>query len=254
MPRLRLNRISLRQREWIARLERELPNLREMMGSCLSEPGDDATAGLAMAAALFQFWLSRGLLSEGRHWLDRALARVSGLPTTARVEALYADSVLADVQGDLTAGSLLVEEAQALDEQLTDPVVHARIAHADGLLALYSGDIPRACARLEEALAVFGARRNLSDQVWILLMLGLAYELQGDAPRAIACHERVLDTTEAHGESVFRSYSLWASVPSDTGPPNTTAGVTNSFAMTRSSARRASSSRGRSNRAEPSAQ
>ncbi|QTJ68598.1 protein kinase [Rhodococcus sp. ZPP] len=203
--------ISPRQRQWIARLERELPNLREAMRLCLSSgPGGDTTAGLRIAAALFQFWLSRGLLSEGRHWLDRALAHGAGPSTTARIEALYADSVLADVQGDLTAGGLLVEEAQALDEQLADPVVHARIAHADGLLALYSGDIPRACARLEEALEVFGARRNLSDQVWILLMLGLAYELQGDAPRAIACHERVLDTTEAHGESVFRSYSLWA--------------------------------------------
>lgn len=79
---------------------------------------------------------------------------------------------------------------------MADPVVHARVAHADRLLALYSGDIPRACARLEEALEVFGARSNLSDQVWILLMLGVAYELQGDASRAIDCHEQVLDTTE----------------------------------------------------------
>ncbi|PQP19185.1 protein kinase domain-containing protein [Rhodococcus opacus] len=202
--------ISLRQREWIARLERELPNLREVMGLCLSEPGDDATAGLAMAAALFQFWLSRGLLSEGRHWLDRALARVAGLPTTARVEALYADSVLADVQGEIATSGLLVEEAQALAEQIADPVVHARVAHADGLLALYSGDLPRACARLEEALEVFGARANLSERVWIVMMLGLAYELQGDAARAVTCHQQVLDITEAHDESVFRSYSLWA--------------------------------------------
>ncbi|PBC35666.1 protein kinase [Rhodococcus sp. ACS1] len=202
--------ISPRQREWIARLEREQPNLREAMELCLSGPGDDATAGLRIAAALFQFWLSRGLLSEGRHWLDRALAHGAGRATAARVEALYADSVLADVQGDLTAAGDLVAQAQALAEQMTDPVVHARVAHADGLLALYSGDTPRACTRLEEALEVFGARANLSERVWILMMLGLAYELQGDATRAITCHQQVLDITEAHGESVFRSYSLWA--------------------------------------------
>ncbi|TQC47850.1 protein kinase, partial [Rhodococcus sp. WS4] len=202
--------IGPRQQEWVARLERELPNLREAMRLCLSGPGDDATAGLRIAAALFQFWLSRGLLSEGRHWLDRALAHGAGRATAAHVEALYASSVLADVQGEIAASGVLVEEAQDLAERMADPVVHARVAHADGLLALYSGDIPRACTRLEEALEVFGARDNLSERVWILMMLGLAYELQGDAAQAITCHRQVLDITEAHGESVFRSYSLWA--------------------------------------------
>ena len=93
--------IGPRQREWIARIEREQPNLREAIELCLSEHGDDATAGLQIAAALAQFWVSRGLLSEGRHWLDRALARRPGRPTAARVEALYAASVLAELQGDL---------------------------------------------------------------------------------------------------------------------------------------------------------
>ncbi|KAF0957257.1 protein kinase domain-containing protein [Rhodococcus sp. T7] len=202
--------ISPRQREWIARLEREQPNLREAMEFCLSEPGADTTAGLRIAAALFQFWLSRGLLSEGRHWLDRALAHRPGQPATARVDALYADSVLAGLQGEIASATARVEEARALAEQMTDPVVHARVAHAGGLLALFSGDLPHACTRLEEAVEAFGARGNLSDRVWTLMTLGLAYELQGDGPRAITCHQRALDTTEAHGESVFRSYSLWA--------------------------------------------
>ncbi|QDQ95071.1 protein kinase [Rhodococcus sp. WB9] len=202
--------ISPRQREWIARLEREQPNLREAMEFCLSEPGDDTTAGLRIAVALFQFWLSRGLLSEGRHWFERALAHRPGQPTAARVEALYADSVLAELQGEIASGTARVEEARALAEQFADPLVHARVAHADGLLALYSGDIPHACTRLEEALTVFGARGDLSERVWILMMLGVAYELRGDAPRAITCHQQVLAITEANGESVFRSYSLWA--------------------------------------------
>ncbi|QSE89351.1 protein kinase [Rhodococcus pseudokoreensis] len=206
--------ISPRQREWIGRLEREQANLRGAMEYSLSEcrmsdPGGD-TAGLRIAASLFQFWLSRSLLSEGRHWLSRALACLPEQPTAARVDALYADSILAELQGEISAGVARVDEAHALAEQIADPVVHARVAHADGLLALYSGDVPRACTRLEEALEGFGDRSNLADQVWIRLMLGLAYELQGDVPRAIACQQQVLDTTEAHGESVLRSYSLWA--------------------------------------------
>ena len=203
--------ISPRQLEWIARLEREQPNLREAMEYCLTEETDsDIEAGLRIAAALFRFWLSRGLFREGRHWLDRALARRPGQPTAARVEALYTDCVLAGVQGDLPAVTVLVEEAQALVEQMTDPVARARITHADGLLGLVSGDLSRACTRMEEALAVFGPRGDLPSKVWILMSLGLAYELQGDAFRAVGCHQQVLDITESHGESVYRSYSLWA--------------------------------------------
>jgi non-specific serine/threonine protein kinase len=41
------------------------------------------------------------------------------------------------------------------------------------------------------------------------LCLGWAYELRGDTERATECYERVLATTEAHGESAFRSYALW---------------------------------------------
>ncbi|MCQ4118317.1 protein kinase domain-containing protein [Rhodococcus tibetensis] len=203
--------IGPQQLEWIARLEREQSNLREAMEFCLSEaPETGAEAGLRIAAALFPFWLSRGMFREGRHWLDRALVHNPEQPTASRVGALYAASVFAGVQGDLPASRALVEEAQALTPQITDPLARARITHADGLLGLVSGDLPHACTRMEEALGVFGARGDLSSRVWMLMMLGLVYELQGDVPRAVGCHQQVLDITESHGESVYRSYSLWA--------------------------------------------
>ncbi|MGW4340862.1 protein kinase domain-containing protein [Rhodococcus koreensis] len=211
--------ISPRQLGWIARLEREQPNLREAMGFAVSEEAEaeaaseaseESEAGLRIASGLFPFWLCRGLLSEGRHWLDRALTRRPGRPTAARIEALYADSVLADVQGDLTAGGVLVAQAQVLAERMIDPVARTRVAQARGMLALFSGDLPLACTDLEDALTVFRARGDLAQQVWILMSLGLAYELWGQTPRAVACHQQVLDLTQAHGESVNRSYSLWA--------------------------------------------
>ncbi|RZL74333.1 MAG: protein kinase [Rhodococcus sp. (in: high G+C Gram-positive bacteria)] len=203
--------ISPRQLDWISRLEREQPNLREAMDFSLSEEGEPSVqAGLRIAASLLPFWLSRGLFNEGRGWLDRAVTRQPQNPTTERASALYAGSVLAEVQGDLSAATVLVENGQALAEQTGDRVIHARIAHADGLLALYSGDLPRACSRLESALEVFGAEQDLSLKVWILVMLGLAYQLNDDVPRAITCHDEVLAITESHGESVYKSYALWA--------------------------------------------
>ena len=38
----------------------------------------------------------------------------------------------------------------------------------------------------------------------------MTYELLNDTERAIECYEHVLAITEAQGESVYRSYSLWA--------------------------------------------
>jgi predicted ATPase len=203
--------ISPRQLNWIARIGREQPNWREAMEFALSDPTmADSDSALQFAASLFPFWLSRNLLSEGRYWLDRALTNRPAHPTPDRVKVLYADSVLAGVQGDLQAGSVLVEAGHKLMAEMADPVSNARVAHADGILALYSGDASRACALLEEALDVFRECSDLSVQCWILMMLGMAQEMNGNPPRAIECHEQVLAITRPRGETVFQSYSLWA--------------------------------------------
>lgn len=54
-----------------------------------------------------------------------------------------------------------------------------------GSTRFYSGDLPRACPRLDEGLSVFGEEQDSALHVWTLMMLGLAYQLNGDAPRAI---------------------------------------------------------------------
>jgi predicted ATPase/serine/threonine protein kinase/DNA-binding NarL/FixJ family response regulator len=201
--------ISPRQLEWIDRLDRERPNIREALEFCLSD-NDGVEAGLCLAAALFQFALSRGLYSECRHWLDHFLARDAGKPTAERIRAIHADSLLAVVQGDLLAATALIEEGRAIAAQFTDPQIHALLDHADGELALYRDDLPRAVSRLENALEVFGACGDLTLQVAVLQTLGLVYDLLGESQRSIGCYEKALSITESHGESVYRSYTLWA--------------------------------------------
>jgi DNA-binding CsgD family transcriptional regulator len=51
---------------------------------------------------------------------------------------------------------------------------------------------------------------HLALHVEALHALGWAHDLNGDTPQAVACYEEVLEITESHGESVFRSYALWA--------------------------------------------
>lgn len=202
--------ISPRQLDWITSLNRELPNLREALEFGSTEPAEsESDPVVRMATALFSYWLARGLLNEGRHWLERILTRPH-ISSTDRGEALYAHSVLAELQGDLATGAALVEQCKALAGGADDPLLDARADHAAGLLALYSGDLDQACTHLERALATFDAEHHLSQHVWILVMLGLTYELQGETARAIECHRTVLAITEAHGEFVYRSYSQWA--------------------------------------------
>lgn len=198
--------ISAQQLEWIARLEQEQPNFREALEFCMSDSPD---AGLRISSALLPFWSSRGPFREARHWLDRLLARQPGQVTIERAKALYSDSVLAEVQGDMDAGAALAEEGRALAARITDPLAHAYIAHSDGILAVFSGDISRACARLERALELFGPGYD-APQIGVLHMLGHAYEQGGNIRRAIECYERVLTVTESRGESVYRSYVLWS--------------------------------------------
>ena len=200
--------ISSRQLEWVTKLGREQPNLREALEFCVS---DSPGVGVRIAAALFPFWLSwGGQFSEGRRWLDRLLAHQTGPLTADHAKALFAGSFLAGVQGDLHASAALVQAGRKLADQVTDPLTGAHLDHADGYLALFGGNLPNARTHLEKAVSVYATRGDLAFQVTSLDGLGVTYELLGDTARAIECHERVLAITETQGESVFRSYALWA--------------------------------------------
>ncbi|MFC9556735.1 protein kinase [Rhodococcus sp. NPDC056960] len=201
--------IGPRQLDWIARLGWEQPNLRDAMDFSLTE--DDAEAGLQIATPLMQFWGSRGLLTEARRWLDEFLARHPQRPTIAYVRALYADCLMAEQQGDHHRGAALAEQARTLADQCTDPTARAIADHADGISGLFAGDHARAASSLQRALTVF---RQLEDDLALriecLTLLGLVDQLGKEPDRAIRCYEEVLAITEDHGESVYRSYALWA--------------------------------------------
>ncbi|WP_433566708.1 protein kinase domain-containing protein [Nocardia sp. CA-151230] len=201
--------ISAKQLEWISRLNREQSNLREAMDHFIRVLNFDAA--LDMAGALFPFWLSQGQLTEGRQWLDRSLSLESSTAAPARkVKALFASVVLAGIQGDIAAGAERVEEARALAAGLPDQLTAAQIALSEGGLALWSGDHLLARSRLEQALAALDVRDELMLRIPALALLGVALAIEGDHEGSADCHENVLEIVEPRGESVYRSYSLWA--------------------------------------------
>ncbi|WP_062993238.1 protein kinase domain-containing protein [Nocardia anaemiae] len=201
---------SDRQPDWLARLDREQPNLRAALELSLSEDSaDSADAGLRTANALFGFWSFRGRYDEGRRWLDRALANPDAGSIYDRVKALEAGVVMATAQQDLRSAASLLEQARALAEQDPTPMNQALIAYSDGMLALYRDDPARAVSFFERAVEAFSSNKRGYLYISALMLLGWAFAAQGDIPRAIDCNEEILSITAECGESLYRSTALW---------------------------------------------
>jgi non-specific serine/threonine protein kinase len=195
---------SARQTQWIVGIEQELPNLREALELSLSEGGGRA---LRTAAALLPFWTSRGMPSEGRRLLDRALADSPSAPADDHAKALYGAAALAVILGDLEAAQTRVRQAQALLPHLADPTTRVFISVAAGLTAQLANDPDHGRTTLRAAVDAGG---DALAQASALLGLGWAHELGGDVTGALAWHEKSLSLSESHGELIFRTNALWS--------------------------------------------
>jgi len=201
--------ISARQVYWLARLTAESANIRSVLDFCLNEHGD-ADAVMEIVVGLPQgYWWAHGRLGEGRHWLDEALARSSGV-TVLRVRALLLNAILAMVGGEVATGDRLLEEARGLIPQVSDPMVLAQLHHVAARAARLAGDLPRAVSELEQALAMPASRTDLDCYLDILNSLALAASMAGQHERSKACHEEIIQLATPRGESLHRANALMA--------------------------------------------
>jgi non-specific serine/threonine protein kinase len=192
----------------ILRLFHEQANLRVALEFAVTE-GPPETA-LRFAANLQNHWFVRGFLSEGRHWLDRALALPPPRHWT-RVMALRVSSWIACVQGDRDRADALLADARELAETLPPSLELAFIPLVEGNTAMFGGDHARAIPLIEKALARFREMGSRNGEMWTLAVLGLARGLAGDKPAEgypdlLACR----DLAAATGEVWWRSFALWA--------------------------------------------
>jgi predicted ATPase/class 3 adenylate cyclase/TolA-binding protein len=187
-PKLR----GAEQAQWLSVLEAEHDNLRQALTFCLEEP-EGGEAGLRLGAALWQFWLVRGHLSEGRQHLAAVLSRpMESVSMTARAQALYGAGVLASMQGDYGTARILYDEGLVIVRELGDMLGVANSLHNLGNVAADQGDNAAALALYEESLAM---RRELGNQQGIaasLLNLGTVAQDQGDWAAARVRYEESL--------------------------------------------------------------
>lgn len=199
--------LSPRQETWLTRLQSEHANLRTALEFCLSEPGQKQ-AGLEIASSLWFHWLCSGLLSEGRHWLGRALA-LAPQDTVARGKALWVDGWLSVLRGDTASALPQLEECRALALRLHDGPTLVHATQYLGGRALYEGDFQQAIGLLEEAVEGHRASGDRNGLMTALYQLTMACAMSGD-PRAEDVGKECLDLCDQAHAPWSRSYALWA--------------------------------------------
>jgi predicted ATPase/DNA-binding CsgD family transcriptional regulator len=201
--------ISERQVYWVTRLAAESANIRSALDFSLDELGDaDAVMEILVQIPLGCFW-AHGTLGEGRHFLDLALARSSGV-TTLRMRVLLRNSILAMALGEFARGDQLLDEARSLIEHTSDPIVLAQLHHVAAFSARQASQLSLAIAELEEALAISEGIADLDSHLDILQTLAFTASMEGRHERATACCEEIIALTGPRGESLHRANALMA--------------------------------------------
>jgi predicted ATPase/DNA-binding SARP family transcriptional activator len=180
--------LSLAERErQIAVLAREQDNFRAALEWSL---GSGDPAGPRLARALGSFWLGRGLLAEGRAWLERALAqRPAGQQPRADLLRLLG-SVLCE-GGDLERADAVLSEGSHVAATGGAAALQARIGVL--LAGIRSVSVSSALAECEAAIAVLDSEGDLEGlaEAWtqagrLLFSLGDTKAAGEGLERAIA--------------------------------------------------------------------
>jgi len=177
------------QARWLARLESELPNLRQAL-VWLEETGA-TEATLRLAGALGGFWFWRSHRMEGAVWLERALAAADTTPTVGRAKALR---VLAfqGMEGGNTEAAAYAAESVAVWTELGNAWQAANTRLALGQILEYQTDYEQAIPLLEASAKEWDALGEPARAAIALYFLGQAALDHEDGPRADALFEEAL--------------------------------------------------------------
>ncbi len=194
------------QLAWLQRLEREHDNLRAALAWSIAQ--DEVETALLLGRALWRFWYIRGYASEGRGWLEAALAKSVGRAAAARARALNSVGVLTWYQGDYVAARQFLEEGLATHRQLDYKLGISSTLNNLGLVALSQGEYERAKPLFDESLAIV---RGLGDNTAIsatLDNLGRVAMHQGDYALATARCTESLALKRTLGDDRGVAFSL----------------------------------------------
>jgi predicted ATPase/DNA-binding NarL/FixJ family response regulator len=179
--------MGTRQGAWLGRLEREHDNFRAALGWALER--EEAKLALGLSGTLGEFWYVRGHWSEGRRWLEMALASGAEAPDAARAKALARAGLMTWGQGDYESSIALTEEGLGLSRRAGDDAAVAAALRTLGLAEMHRHGLERASELLEEAVGLDRASDNAAGVARSLSVLGLVAVARQDYDRALALYE-----------------------------------------------------------------
>ncbi len=210
--------LGLQQAAWLERLEREHDNLRAALQWSLEQAaneeasqstGDGREMALRLGGALWGFWWVHGHWSEGRNFLERALAVSEGIEASSiGAKALFAAAHLAFVQSDYKRAEALSEGSLALYREVGDPWGMAFSLFTLGNVAWVRGNTVAARSMTEEALALYRKIGFKEYVAWSLFSLALLDNSQGEYTRAYALFEESLAIHRELGNKRGIAHSL----------------------------------------------
>jgi predicted ATPase/DNA-binding NarL/FixJ family response regulator/transcriptional regulator with XRE-family HTH domain len=172
------------QTGWLEKLEREVKNLRAALNWLIVH--NEAEQALLLCSALWCFWQLYGYWSEGRRWLETALALpTTAFPTAARARALYTAGDLAYYQDDTGVARALLEESAQLCRTLGDNRTLGLALGTLGVLMHEPGTHATAHAMLDESEKLCRTLDNPWELAYVLRRKAQHYMQDGYLRQAI---------------------------------------------------------------------
>ena len=180
----------------LERIDADYDNLLAALSRLLEHRDPQA---LELAAAIWRLWYLRGRLSEGRHWLERALAGSEGASDAVRARALSGAATLALHQADHPAAASLAAHALRLAREAGDDACVASALRTLSLVARDQGEPTTARSLAQQALDAAKALGDPRGVASALSCLGRVEFFAGQNRRSSSLHSAARELFESHG-------------------------------------------------------
>ena len=192
--------------QWLKRLQDEHDNIRNALRWSIDR--EDWEGAARLGGAMSRFWSFRGLLTEGRAWLQELLQKDQPISLRTRAKVLSGACLLAYTHGDFGDAVRLGDEGLAILRELGDQKELTVSLYRVGGIEMARGHHERAATLLEESGALARQRGDLLMVAEALRVRGHVAARRGDYGLATGLLEESLSLHRRAGAKKFSGWAL----------------------------------------------